>query len=58
MTVRWGLTHEDVRDEVKTLLVEHGWSPLVPYPDETETVMCVDVDEAAELIARALVAKP
>jgi len=57
MTLRWDLTEDDVRDEVKTILAEHGWGPLTPYSDDGETVLCVDIDEVSDLIARKLVAE-
>lgn len=55
MTLRWDLTEDDVCGIVRTTLGEEGWTPS--GKTESETVLCVDVDEVATIIARKLVAQ-
>lgn len=53
MTLRGDLTEGDVYDIVRTTLGEEGWTPAGKA--ESETVLCVDIDEVATIIAQKLV---
>lgn len=55
MTTQRNLTEDEIYDIVRTTIGEEGWTPQ--GKEDSETVLCVDIDEVSTIIARKLVSE-